>query len=77
MITIRYDVPKDELVNITIYDIMGRIIKTMVNTEITAGYKSIIWNATNNLGEPVSAGMYIYMIQAGEFTKTKKMVLLK
>ena len=77
MITIRYDVPKDELVNITIYDIMGRIIKTMVNTEITAGYKSIIWNATNDRGSPVSAGIYLYMIQAGEFRQTKKMVLLK
>ena len=75
--TIRYDVPKDELVNITIYDIMGRIIKTMVNTEITAGYKSIIWNATNDRGSPVSAGIYLYMIQAGEFRQTKKMVLLK
>ena len=75
--TIRYDVPKDELVNITIYDIMGRIIKTMVNTEITAGYKSIIWNATNDTGSPVSAGLYFYMIQAGEFRQVKKMILLK
>jgi hypothetical protein len=41
------------------------------------GYQSIIWNATNNFGQPVSAGMYIYTIQAGEFRKTKKMVLLK
>jgi len=77
MITIRYDVPKDELVNITIYDMMGRVVKTLVNGSQTAGYKSIIWNATNNLGEPVSAGMYIYSIQAGDFRQTKKMVLLK
>ena len=42
-----------------------------------AGYRSIIWNATNNFGEQVSAGMYIYVIQAGEFRATKKMVLLK
>jgi flagellar hook assembly protein FlgD len=56
---------------------MGRIVKTLVNGSQTAGYKSIQWNATNNLGEPVSAGMYIYMIQAGEFRQTRKMVLLK
>jgi hypothetical protein len=74
---IRYDLPEDANVNITIYDIMGRVVRTMVNTQQNAGFKSIQWNAANNLGEPVSAGMYIYMIQAGEFRQTKKMVLLK
>ena len=74
---IRYDLPEDANVNIIIYDIMGRVVRTMVNTQQNAGFKSIQWNATNNLGEPVSAGMYIYMIQAGEFRQTKKMVLLK
>jgi len=75
--TLRYDLPEDALVNITIYDIMGRSIRSLVNSRQTAGYRSIQWNATNNLGEPVSAGIYIYMIQAGEFRQTKKMVLLK
>ncbi|HIN27052.1 MAG TPA: hypothetical protein EYM74_07070 [Candidatus Marinimicrobia bacterium] len=56
---------------------MGRIIKTMVNTEQTAGYKSVQWNATNNQGKLVSAGVYLYQIQAGEFVQTRKMVLLK
>ena len=74
---IKYDLPEDALVSITIYDIMGRSIKSLVNSNQSAGYRSIQWNATNNLGEPVSAGMYIYMIQAGEFRKVKKMVLLK
>jgi predicted outer membrane repeat protein len=74
---IKYDLPEDALVSITIYDIMGRNIKSLVNSNQSAGYRSIQWNATNNLGEPVSAGMYIYMIQAGEFRQTKKMVLLK
>ena len=62
---------------IIIYDIIGRNIKSLVNTDQTAGYRSVHWNATNDLGEPVSAGMYIFMIQAGEFRQTKKMVLLK
>ena len=75
--TLRYDLPEDAMVNITIYDMMGRLVKTMVNTQQTAGYKSIQWNATNNAGRPVSAGLYLYTIQAGEFTQTKKMVLLK
>ena len=74
---IKYDLPEDALVSITIYDIMGRSIRSLVNSQQTAGYRSIQWNATNNLGEPVSAGMYIYTIQAGEFRQVKKMILLK
>ena len=75
--TLNYDLPENELVNITIYDMMGRVVKTLINDQQTAGYKSIQWNATNNTGQPVSAGLYLYMIQAGEFRQTKKMVLLK
>jgi len=56
---------------------MGREVKTLVNATQDVGFKSIIWNATNNQGNPVSAGMYLYQIQAGEFVQTKKMVLLK
>ena len=54
-----------------------RIVKTLVNSSQTAGYKSIKWNATNDRNESVSAGLYLYTIQAGEFRQTKKMVLLK
>ena len=74
---IKYDLPEDALVNITIYDIMGRSIRSLVNSNQTAGYRSIRWDGKNNLGEGVSAGMYIYMIQAGEFRQVRKMVLLK
>jgi len=75
--TLRYDLPEDALVNITIYDMMGRVVKTLINDQQTAGYRSIKWNATNNAGSPVSAGIYLYIIQAGDFRQTKKMVLLK
>ena len=74
---IRYDLPQSEFVSISIYDVMGRKIKSLINSVQEAGYRSITWNATNDLGQPVSAGMYIYTIQAGEFRQTKKMVLLK
>ena len=75
--TLRYELPEDALVNITIYDMMGRVVKTLINDQQTAGYRSTQWNATNNAGSSVSAGLYLYMIQAGEFRQTKKMVLLK
>ena len=75
--TLRYNLPENGHVNIIIYDMLGREVKTMINQTHDAGYKSIQWNATNNHGEPVSAGVYLYKIQAGEYTSTKKMVLLK
>jgi hypothetical protein len=74
---IKYDLPEDAMVTITIYDMMGRQINTLVSGQQTAGYNIVQWNATNILGESVSAGMYFYTLQAGEFRQTKKMVLLK
>jgi len=75
--TIQYDLPEDALVNITIYNMLGKVVSNLVSSQQNAGYKSIQWNATNNIGQPVSAGVYIYTIEAGEFRQTKKMVLLK
>jgi len=74
---IRYDLPENSYVSINIYDLMGKRVKLLVNSKQDAGYRSIHWNATSDLGQPVSAGMYIYTIQAGEFRKTRKMVVLK
>jgi len=74
---LEYDLPKDELVNITIYDMKGRMVKTLIDGLQAAGYKSVQWNATNDRNEPVSAGVYLYSIEAGDFRQTKKMVLLK
>ena len=74
---LRYNLPEDGLVNITIHDMMGRIVRTLENRKQAAGLKSIQWNATNDLGHPVSAGLYFYTIKSGYFKQTKKMVLLK
>ena len=75
--TLRYDLPENGHVNITIYDMLGREVKTLINQTQDAGYRSIIWDATNDYGKPVSAGIYLYQIQAGKYINTKKMVLLK
>ena len=69
--------PEKEFVNIDIYNLRGNKVRSLLNTSIDAGYRSIIWDATNDLGQSVSAGMYIYTIQAGRFRQTKKMILLK
>ena len=75
--TLRYDLPEQATVNIIIYDMLGKEVKTLVNTIQDAGFKSVIWDATNKYGKPVSAGVYLYQIQSGEFVQTGKMVLLK
>jgi len=75
--TLRYDLPEQSMVNITIYDMLGRQVKKLINQTQNAGFKSVIWDATNDYGKPVSAGVYLYKIQAGDYSQTKKMVLLK
>ena len=72
-----YDLPEDAMVNITVFDMMGKVVRTLVNDQQSAGYKTLQWNATSNSGQPISAGLYIYTIRAGEFSKTRKMILLK
>jgi hypothetical protein len=74
---LRYDLPENSHVNITIYDMLGRAVKTMVNQHQNAGHRSIIWDGTNDYDNTVSTGIYLYQIQAGAYTRTKKMVFLK
>ncbi|HIB05463.1 MAG TPA: T9SS type A sorting domain-containing protein [Candidatus Marinimicrobia bacterium] len=75
---IRYQLPEQSRVTISIYDIMGRAVRTLVSSETQiAGYRQVLWDATNDLGQPVSAGMYLYVIQAQDFRDTRKMVLMK
>jgi len=75
--TIGYTLSEEATINITVYDITGKIVNNLVNNYKSSGYNSIQWNATNDKGAPVSAGLYLYTIQAGEFRQTRKMVLLK
>ena len=75
--TIRYDLPIASDIIISVYDIQGRIVRTILSSYQEAGYNSVLWDATNDIGESVSAGMYLYLIQSNEFKQTRKMLLLK
>jgi methionine-rich copper-binding protein CopC len=75
--TMLYDLPEAAMVHLVIYDVLGRQVRTLVNQDLTAGYHRAVWDATDDLGRPLSGGLYIYRIQAGGFSKTMKMVLLK
>ncbi|MCC6253572.1 MAG: T9SS type A sorting domain-containing protein, partial [Ignavibacteriaceae bacterium] len=70
--TIKFDLPKDGLVNLEIYDILGRRIATLINENKIAGSYEQVFNSAS-----FASGVYIYKIQAGDFLSAKKMILLK
>ena len=74
---IRFNLPHRNDVNITIYNMLGQKVKvfSMINTP--AGTHSITWNAANQNGQPLSAGVYLYQMISKDFVQTRKMVLLK
>lgn len=75
--TIRYDLPEQKQVTLIIYDLIGREIRKLVNTTQDAGYQSIIWDGTGEFGESVGTGIFLYQIKIGDFSQTKKMLLLR
>ena len=75
--TIQYSLPVRGHVSLVLYDILGRQMRTLVNSYQDIGNRSVRWDSKNEFGKHVSAGVYLYRIQTGEFVQTKKMVLLK
>lgn len=75
--SIGYDLPENAMVEITVYDISGRNIITLLHEFQKAGSKMIAWNGTNDLGEKVPSGIYLLTLQAGNFLQTKKCLVLK
>ena len=75
--TIRFALPRESNVKLVVYDMTGAVVKTVLNDVLGAGNKETVWDGTNNSGVKVATGMYIYRLQAGDFTATKKMLLLK
>jgi photosystem II stability/assembly factor-like uncharacterized protein len=68
--TIRYSLPKSSYAQLSIFNILGQIVATLVSEKNVEGYHQITWNAN------VPSGIYFYRLQAGEFVETKKMILL-
>jgi len=69
---ISFTIPKNEFVNITVYDVSGRIVQEILNSRMKAGDYTFEFN-----GSELSTGAYFYRIRAGDFSETKKMILLK
>lgn len=75
--TISYSLNKDSDVIIRIFDLSGKLISTLLNNYQTNGEHTIIWNGTDNRGNKVAGGVYLYQLRVGDFIQTKKMVLMK
>jgi len=74
---ISYDLAGEANVRLQVYDLMGRMIKNIINETQSAGRHLAVWNATDNFGNPVSAGVYIYRLQADDHVFNRKMILIK
>ncbi|MCF7918209.1 T9SS type A sorting domain-containing protein [Candidatus Gracilibacteria bacterium] len=69
---IEFSIPEASYVSLKIYDMLGREVETLINEQVSVGTHSLSWNASH-----LSSGLYIYKVQAGSFTQTKKMILMK
>jgi hypothetical protein len=76
--TIRYQIPSQrQRVVLAIYDVTGKIVKTLVDVEQPAGNYTIHWDGKDIDGRPVASGTYLYKLTAGEFVQTKRMMLVR
>jgi len=74
---LRFNMEREGMVSVTINDIHGRIVKTLLNGPQVPGYNTVQWNATSDNNELVSAGTYFYTVRVEGKTKSKKITLLK
>ncbi len=76
--TIRFDLPEEGQVMLTIYDVLGRKVVTLVaNEPYSSGSHAVLWDGKDQSGQRVSSGVYLVQIQAGNFSRSRKMLLLK
>ncbi len=75
--TITYQIPQAGRVSLKIFNMLGQVVRILVDAEVAAGLHAIAWDGKNNRGEAVASGVYIYRLEACEVVKTKKMLLTK
>ncbi|MCH7613281.1 MAG: T9SS type A sorting domain-containing protein, partial [Candidatus Marinimicrobia bacterium] len=75
--TIQYSFPNAGIVDLKIYDLMGREVRSLVNEFTSAGTQSVVWDAKDNHGNSVSSGVYIYRLEVQGQMHSKKLILLK
>jgi hypothetical protein len=76
-VAIKYAVPRSAMVSITIYDISGRQVKVLRNEQHTAGFYQAVWHGMSSSGQRIASGIYLCRMQAGNFIKQRKMIMIK
>ena len=74
---IAFDLPVAAHVQLTVFNVLGQNVKTLVNGDMQAGHQLVTWNGRSDNGSQVASGVYFYRISAGSFTQTMKMMMLK
>ena len=75
--TISFDLSQESFVSLTIYDMTGQVVRTLVKGELSAGHYKSVWDGRDERGAKVGSGVYFYRLDAGEFSSMKKMILLQ
>jgi hypothetical protein len=75
---IPFDVPEGGgRIKINIYDVHGRLVRTLIDSHLSAGRKTVMWDAKNSRGIPVASGVYFYRLEAPNYKKSLKMTLVE
>ena len=74
---IQFGIPNQQQVQLEIYNILGQLVHTIIDKNLSGGQYSVIWNGKNDAGQQVASGLYFYRFTAGNFTKTRKMILIR
>jgi hypothetical protein len=74
---IKYQLPQTSEVRLTIYNILGQPVRTLLNSRIEAGYHNVEWDGRNEFGAQVASGIYLYHFSADSYHKVQKMILMK
>ena len=74
---IKYALPEDCHVELTIYNILGQKVKTLINQYQNAGHKMVHWNGRDDKGNEIASGVYLYKMKTPKYSQTKKMILLR
>ena len=75
--TIKFGLRAKGHVSIKIYDVAGRLVRTLVNDVREAGHYNVTWNGENNHGNKVASGVYFFKMNTADYEKTNKMVLMR
>ncbi|KPL17923.1 MAG: hypothetical protein AMJ92_10450 [candidate division Zixibacteria bacterium SM23_81] len=75
--TLRYALPRDEKVQLKVFNIRGQLVKTLVNEDVRAGHHNVVWKGRDDADQIVASGIYFVQMQAGDYRQVRKLVLIK